>query len=543
MRDGVVRVLLIADRDEEYRSIQALFAALPPNAYHLDRVADHAAAIQALTDCQHDLYLVDHRVGERSGLEFLSEAQARGCLAPLIVVGGRDDREADLRAMQAGAVDFLVKERLDAAVLERSMRYALRHKRLEEEIRGANQLLEKRVRMRTAELERINALLEAEIAERKRAEELLRDTDRRKDRFLATLAHELRNPLSPLAASCQLISLDPGNADQVLELSVIMSRQLEHLRRLIGDLLDVSRLTTGQLTLRRESVALSEAIAAALDVARPAIEAAGHTLDVRLAPQMLIVSGDKVRLAQAVGNLLVNAAKFTPPGGRIELASNTAGALAEIRVRDTGIGIRPEALSDVFGLFHELDGDAARSQGGLGIGLSLAKAIVEMHGGTIAAHSDGPDRGSEFTIRLPLASDAPRPGGEAARPAATTSPAFRLLIVDDNQSASHLLSRVLEKLGQQVQVASSAGEALALLPSFAPDAVVSDIAMPGVSGYELAKRIRRLPLPKQPLLVALTGYGQDSDRRDALAAGFDQHLTKPIGLPELQKLLETLRGR
>ncbi len=544
MPDGPVRVLLIEDDDDDYLLTKDLFAALPPGVYHLDRVADFQSALAALESCEHELYLIDYRLGAHTGLELIAAAQARGCTAPLIMLTGQKEREVDLRAMQAGAVDFLVKDQLDADMLERSMRYALRHQRLQEEIRAANQRLEQRVGERTAELQRLNAVLQAEIAERKRAEALLRETDRRKDLFLATLAHELRNPLSPLTASCQLIGLEPGNIDQVRELVVIMTRQLEHLRRLIGDLLDVSRISTSKLTLRREPLAIGEAIAAALDVARPLIESAGHTLEVKLAPHLLIVAGDKVRLAQVIGNLLVNAAKYTPQGGRIQLDLWAEASSAVIRVRDNGIGIPPERLADIFGLFTQIDSSHTRSQGGLGIGLTLARALVEMHGGDITAASGGVDQGSEFTIRLPLADQrAPRPATASAGGENGEWPAFRLLVVDDNRSASHLLSRVLAKLGQNVQVAGSAEEALALLAHFDADAVISDIAMPGTTGYELAARIRGLQLSKQPLLVALTGYGQESDRRDAQAAGFDQHLTKPVGLSELRRIIETLRRR
>jgi signal transduction histidine kinase len=545
MGEGPVRVLLIEDDEDDYLLTRDLFAALPAGVYHLDRVADFDSALQALDECQHDLYLIDYRLGAHTGLELIAEALARGCTAPLIMLTGQQEREVDLLAMQAGAVDFLVKDGLTAGVLERSMRYALRNKRLEEEIRRANQLLEKRVQHRTAELERLNAVLQAEVTERMRAEAALRENDRRKDQFLATLAHELRNPLSPLTASCQLIGLDPENFPQVRELVVIMSRQLDHLHRLIGDLLDVSRISSNKLTLRREPLAIGEAIAAALDVARPLIEAAQHTLEVRLAPELQIVAGDRVRLAQAIGNLLVNAAKYTPPGGRIQLEQWAEAGVAVIRIRDSGIGIPPDKLGDIFGLFNQVDSSHTRSQGGLGIGLTLAKTLVEMHGGSIAAASGGVNLGSEFTIRIPLADvELPRAPPAGAEPVdGAALPSFRLLVVDDNASASHLLARVLQKLGQQVQVAGSAAAALAALQDMAADAVISDIAMPDVSGYELATRIRNLPLPKQPFLVALTGYGQDSDRRDALAAGFDLHLTKPIGLPELRSLIEKLRRR
>ncbi|MCU0877260.1 MAG: response regulator [Pirellulaceae bacterium] len=541
---GQIRVLLVEDDEDDYLLTKDLFTELPPGTYQLDRVADYASALRTLDECEHDVYLVDYRLGERTGLELIREAIGRGCFAPMIMLTGQREREVDLLAMQVGAVDYLVKDRLDVAALDRAIRYALRNKRLEEEIRQANQQLEQRVEQRTAELERVNAALQAEIAERLRAERALRDADRRKDEFLATLAHELRNPLSPLVAAAQLLAAEPQRLEQVQELAQVMTRQIEQLRQLIGDLLDVSRISSGKLVLRRDRLWLDEAIEAAVDVARPLMERAGHHFLVRRPPGPLRVEGDKVRLAQIVGNLLVNAAKYTPTGGRIELESEAEGSHAVIRIRDNGEGIPPEMLEQIFGLFNQVDSSNTRSHGGLGIGLTLVKTLVEMHGGTVAAYSAGRGEGSEFTVRLPLIcedvrADQPRqPSVGSSPPAAAAT--LRILVVDDNQSASHLLSRLLGKLGQDVLVANSAAEALEHIPKYAPQVVISDVAMPQMSGHELARSIRRLPLARQPTLIALTGYGQESDRREAMLAGFDRHLTKPIGFPELQELLQSL---
>jgi signal transduction histidine kinase/ActR/RegA family two-component response regulator len=371
----------------------------------------------------------------------------------------------------------------------------------------------------------------------------LRLADHRKDHFLATLAHELRNPLSPLTAAAQLLAADPGDAEQTAELAAMMARQLDQLRRLIDDLLDVSRISSGKLMLRRQPVLLAEIVGAAVDSARPLMQSARHQFEVRVEDDRLVVFGDKVRLAQIVGNLLVNAAKYTPSGGHVELAVSANDRHAQIRITDDGIGIAPEMLGKIFGLFTQVDSSNTRAQGGLGIGLTRAKTLVELHGGTIAAESRGPAQGSTFSVTLPLA-DATllTTGGEETEEHAPL-PTFHVLVVDDNHSAAHLLSRLLEKLNQVVCVAHSAAEALEALPKFVPDILISDIAMPGASGYELARRVTQLPLARKPVMIALTGYGQESDRQEALDAGFELHLTKPIGLPALRNLLRMLSRR
>ncbi|MGC3967266.1 MAG: ATP-binding protein [Pirellulales bacterium] len=371
----------------------------------------------------------------------------------------------------------------------------------------------------------------------------LRAADFRKDQFLATLAHELRNPLSPLTAAAQLLAVAPDDAEQVAELATMMTRQLDQLRRLIDDLLDVSRISSGKLMLRRQPVLLAEVVSTAVDAVRPLLQTARHTLSEHLPEERLVVFGDKVRLAQIIGNLLVNSAKYTPAGGAIEIGIANVGRQAQVTVADNGIGIAPEMLDRIFGLFTQVDSSNTRAQGGLGIGLTLAKTLVELHGGTIAATSPGPAQGSTFTILLPLADAALLPDVSDEVPEEAPLPTFHVLVVDDNASAAHLLSRLLEKQHQIVCVAHSAAEALDVLPKFHPDVIISDIAMPGESGYDLARRMRGLSLPRPPVLIALTGYGQESDRQEALAAGFELHLTKPIGLPALRNLLQLLSRR
>lgn len=541
MPNSTARVLLIEDDEDDYFLTKELFADLPPGAYHLDRVANFDDAIQAFEDCDHDLYLVDYRLGKHTGLEVIIAAMALGCRAPMIMLTGQREREFDLLAMQAGAADYLLKEQLTLAALERSMRYALQQQRLQDAIHEANQQLERRVEERTAELEKVNDSLQVEIARRQRIEDQLREVDRRKDQFLATLAHELRNPLSPLTAATQLLGLEPENATQVRELTLVMSRQLTQLVRLIDDLLDISRISGGKLQLRKSRFALGEPIAAAIELSQPLIDEGQHALRVSLPSQLVMLDGDPVRLSQAISNLLINAAKYTPCGGSIELEITVQDEQLVIRVRDTGLGIPLDKQAEIFEMFTQVDSSYARQKGGLGIGLTLVKTIVELHGGKIDVFSRGVGAGSEFTIYLPLANATSTTDDPAHAVASEVGkrPTLRILVVDDNESAAHLLSRLLDKLGQTVEVADSAPAALSKLLDFRPQLVISDVGMPGMTGLELAQAIRQLPDLEQPKMVALTGFGQASDRRDALASGFDDHLTKPIGMAELEKLIAT----
>jgi signal transduction histidine kinase len=545
MEDRPVSVLLVEDDEDDYLLTKAMFDDLPPGAYHLDRVPDYESALQAFDECDHDVYLVDYRLGKRTGIELIAAAIAHGCTRPMIMLTGQREREIDLQAMQTGAADYLVKDELVVALLERAIRYALQKQRYDDALRQANQQLEERVAARTAELERLNAALQAEITERARAEEALRQADRRKDEFLATLAHELRIPLTPLVSALQLIEIQPNYADQVQRLRQIMSRQTEQLVRLIEDLLDVSRISRGKLNLRRQNVRLKDVIEIALDLSRPVIEAANHRLELQLPFDSPVLYGDKVRLAQVISNLLINAAKYTPAEGLIELSVEADCERVVICIRDSGIGIPPEMLPRVFEMFTQVDSSTTRSHGGLGIGLTIAKTLVEMHQGTLTADSPGMNRGSTFAISLPIlaADNALAEAGSSATSTIVLPPAASILIVDDNQPAGYLLSRLLQKLGQQVHTVRCAADALREIPKRVPDIVISDIAMPGMSGYELAQQIRALPNLPQPVLIAVTGYGQESDRQRAHAAGFDYHLTKPVGLPDLQQLLASLPPR
>ena len=327
----------------------------------------------------------------------------------------------------------------------------------------------------------------------------LRDTDRRKDEFLATLAHELRNPLAPIRNALQILKMPRVDAETVERSRDMMERQVHHLVRLVDDLLDVSRVMRGKIELRRERVELATVVARAVETVQPLVDAQGHQLSVRLPSESLPLDADPVRLAQVVGNLLTNAAKYTEPNGRIWLTAERDGDMAVLRVRDTGIGIAPHMLPRIFELFVQVDHASTKAQGGLGIGLTLVKNLVEMHNGTVEARSEGLGKGSEFVVRLPLSAQAldqdhGREAGQQAHQPPSPS-GYRLLVVDDNQDAANSLAMLLELQGHEVRVAYSGVAALEMTKTYTPDVVFLDIGMPGMDGYEVARRIAAAARP------------------------------------------------
>jgi PAS domain S-box-containing protein len=377
-------------------------------------------------------------------------------------------------------------------------------------------------------------------AERERLVGKLRDQDRRKDEFLATLAHELRNPLAPMRNGLHVIQM-AGVDGLVEQARLMMERQLGQMIRLVDDLLDLSRVTTGKLELRRERHDLRAVIAAALETTRPLIEQAGHDLAVVLPDEPIFVDGDPIRLAQVVSNLLTNSGKYTQRGGHIRICVARDGASAVVALADDGIGIPPAMLETVFGMFTQVDRTLEKTTGGLGIGLSLVKGLVEMHGGTIEAHSEGEGRGSEFAVRLPIATsvvsraEADPPNAEAN--GVMPSGFRRILVVDDNVDAADSLGQLLELLGHEVRTAYDGEAGVEAAREFLPCVVLCDIAMPKVNGYDAARRIRTQPWGKRMMLVALTGWGHEDDRQKSAEAGFDHHLVKPVETSALMKLL------
>jgi PAS domain S-box-containing protein len=368
----------------------------------------------------------------------------------------------------------------------------------------------------------------------------LREADRRKDEFLATLAHELRNPLAPIRNALEVQKLPGIDPAVVEETRDVMERQFQQLVRLVDDLLDVSRVMRGKIELRLEQVDLATVVARAIETTRPLIEAQGHSLKIEMA-EPLLVNADPVRLAQVVGNLLANAAKYTERGGQISLTAKRDGNQAVLTLRDNGIGIAPEMLAQIFELFVQADHSPTRSQGGLGIGLTLVKNLVAMHGGTVSAHSEGLGKGSEFAVRLPLAATTvKRAENSGIQNPETATAGFRLLIVDDNEDAANSLAVLLRLQGHLVNVAHNGPEAICAAMDFRPDAILLDIGMPGMDGYEVAKQIRQLPELTGVVIAALTGWGQEEDRRRTKAAGFNYHLVKPLDPKALDGLLAKL---
>jgi len=363
----------------------------------------------------------------------------------------------------------------------------------------------------------------------------LRDADQRKDEFLATLGHELRNPLSPLLTSVELLKLATPSDPNVARAVAVMQRQAGHLVRLVDDLLEVSRITRGLIEVQHEPVDLSEIVAAAIETSRPIIEASEHRLIVEMGDAPLTVRGDSVRLTQVFANLLNNAAKYTDPGGTIELRLRHTRHTAFVSVRDNGIGIDREHLSSVFDMFTQVSRSDRRTQGGLGIGLTLVRSLVALHGGSVTAASGGPGQGSVFEVGLPLA--AANSHTESTSNRHKGFDGCKVLVVDDNQDATETLQTLLESLGATVAAAINGGEALAQFERFGPDAVLLDIGMPGMDGYEVARRIRALPAGASTPLIAVTGWGQQEDIRRCFEAGFDHHLVKPVDVDRLWALI------
>lgn len=384
-----------------------------------------------------------------------------------------------------------------------------------------------------------------DITDRKEAEQALLEASRRKNEFLAILGHELRNPLAPLSAGLELLRKGDGAPDKVDIVRAMMTRQLEHLTRLVEDLLDLSRISRGDISLRKMPIDLRKVIDDAVELTRPSIGERGHRLVIDLPPKALAIDADFQRLVQVVANLLSNAAKYTEPGGTIDILAEEGNGQAVIRVRDTGYGFPPDQCDLLFEMFAQIEEHRARTGGGgLGIGLALSRQLVEQHGGTIEAQSAGLEHGSEFIVRLPLSKDSPvalsvheaPPEIEAG---ATGATGRRILVVDDNVDAAESLGLVLEFEGHSVRVEHEPLCALEAVRTFEPEVVLLDIGLPGMDGYQLARRIRQLPVGQRALLIAITGWGQSTDRERALEAGFDEHLPKPVDWQGLTALIES----
>jgi signal transduction histidine kinase/CheY-like chemotaxis protein len=383
-----------------------------------------------------------------------------------------------------------------------------------------------------------------DITDRKRAEAALREADRRKDEFLATLAHELRNPLSPIRNAVQVLQVAEGDRAMAASARAMIERQLKHLVRLIDDLLDVSHIAHGRLELQRERIDLAKVLRQALEISRPLLETKQHNVSVIWPQEPLYVHGDPARLAQVFARLLDNSAKYSEAAGQITIAAMRDGADAVVKVADTGVGIPADVLPHVFEMFPAEHRTGATAPDGLGVGLTLVKRLVELHGGTVEAASEGSGKGSTFTVRLAFAqADIESHRCSDKPPARTgldrrTAEGTRVLVVDDNHDAAASLALLLDLNGYDIRTASDGVEALAVADSFEPEFVLLDLGMPRLDGYATAREMRKRPWGQSARLLALTGWGQEEDKRRALDAGFDHHLTKPVDPGVLQRLME-----
>jgi signal transduction histidine kinase len=486
-----------------------------------------------------ELIVLDQQLSPgTSGLEFFRQVKAAGYNVPAILVTGMQEENLLVEALRAGVRDFVPKTQNFLNHLEPIVTRVL------DQVRTERELAESRVVARENEERRRE--LEREIAHRKRVEQALKEGDERKDQFLAMLAHELRNPLAPISNAVQIMKAE-GLSGPYFQWSIkVIEDQIKQMTRMVDDLLDVSRITRGKVVLQKEPIDLEVVVDLAVEASRPLIKDCKHELTVVLPPRPIILEVDPARMAQVLSNLLNNAAKYTDEGGEISLSAEQAGREVLIRVRDNGIGIAAELLPHVFDMFTQADQTLSRSRGGLGIGLTLVRSLVEMHDGRVGVHSDGPDRGSEFTVRLPLPAQPDAAQPDAAQPdaadPATNDPGIplprrRILVVDDNRSHATSLGVLLRTMGHQVDEAYDGVTALELARRHRPDVILLDIGLPVMDGYEVARRCREQKDLEQTMLVAMTGYGKEEDRRRSQEAGFNVHLVKPVNLEDLRMLL------
>lgn len=394
------------------------------------------------------------------------------------------------------------------------------------------------VERRASALEASNRSLEHEMTVRRAAEDALREADRRKDEFLATLAHELRNPLAPMLSGLQLLQLDNADASVRGKTQAVMERQLKQMVRLVDDLLDVSRITTGKLTLVKSRVDLASVMRDALESSGPLIDSLKHHLQVKLPPEGTFVNADPTRLAQVFANLLNNAAKYTDPGGAISFEAEIDDAQVTIRVTDNGIGIAPDMRETIFSMFTQVDHSLERAHSGLGVGLALAKHLVHLHGGQLRIESSSIGQGSRFAVQLARAEQLPHSATQADATPEQPASSKRILLVDDNKDYVLTMAQLLSALGHEVQTAHDGARAIELATQFRPEFAFMDIGMPEMNGYDLARHLRSLPQTAHCVFVAVTGWGQEKDRELSQQAGFNHHLVKPVQLAEVQAILD-----
>ena len=560
-------ILLVDDQPARLLVYQSILGTLGQN---LVCARSGVEALEQLMRQEFAVVLLDVSMPGMDGFETAAmiHGHPRYERTPIIFVTGVHDTEFDrLKGYQLGAVDYvsipvvpeILRGKVSVLVELHSQRKELQ--KLNESLAQANAQLEvtnttlqaerarelevfnRHLLQANAELASANQALEVENRDRLRAEFALKEADRRKDEFLAILAHELRNPLAPIRYAVEVMSRASTDASAIAWSREVIERQVLHLTELVDDLLDISRITRGTINLNMERLEVSTIVGRAIEAIEPALVEHQHQLSVDCPSEPMFVEGDGTRLVQVLGNLLSNAVKYSKPRGRIELGVRRTNASIEFRVRDYGKGIAVESLPKLFTLFSRLPGGAAEAQAGLGVGLALVRRLVEMHGGSVSAHSDGLDEGTEFVVRLPAVSCALAAAETltGARPPAVGRPSQRrILVVDDNVDALEGLSLLLQTSGYEVMKACDGRQALQIAAACHPDVALLDIGMPHMDGYEVARRIRAEPWGGEVALVALSGWGQSEDLRRTRESGFDFHLVKPVSFEAVTDVITRL---
>lgn len=526
-QDQPIKVLLIINPKEQVTLIRELLNESPSVSYEVDHVSTYEDGIARLRRGEHDACLMDDHVeASLDGLAVLHAMARHGGRVPVMLLLDSADPAAAREAREAGAVDAVALEELTDNILERSV-----------------SLLDRLVRHAMARRKADDAL--------RASQERLIEAELRKDEMLAMLAHELRNPLAPIRYALQTLRLDARQGASPPRQWEMIDRQVRQMGHLLDDLLDVSRLTRGKINLQKSKVDLGEVVERAVDSLRPLVRDYGQELIYTRLEEPLWMQGDAVRLEQSIRNILHNAIKFTKHGGRIWLGverENGTLPMATVRVVDSGIGIEPELLPRIFDLFTQTGHSLNRAQGGLGVGLTMVKHMMRMHGGGVRAHSAGLGKGSEFVIQLPLLEPAElgeaalkpaaHPGAEGLEGATPATRPRRVLVVEDNQDSANSLGELIELWGHETRVVNDGPAAIEAATAFHPEIVLLDIGLPGMNGYQVARIMRSRPALRGALLVALTGFGQEEDRACAEQAGFDRHFTKPVEIDALQTLLQ-----
>jgi signal transduction histidine kinase len=535
MSDQLYRILIVDGSPEDRETYQCLLTAQNSGRYI---IREAALAKEGLALCREEAFdciLLEYRLPDLDGLEFVAELNAHSGrhIPPILMLTGQGSEAVAVQALKSGIQDYLVKGAITGEGLRRAVHNAMYKAAL------VNKIEEQR-----RELEALAAERARLIAELQHRAEALTEADHGKDAFLAMLAHELRNPLAPIVNALYILRqsrMDSSTAEGAL---AVVERQVKHITRLVDDLLDVARSTSGRIALRKVKVVLAQVVESALEASRPLLNQYGHQLTLSLPAEPIRLEADPVRLAQVISSLLNNAAKYTDPGGQIALSAEVENGEVVLHVRDNGVGIPPDMLDSIFGLFIQVNRTlASPSQWGLGIGLTLVRNLVELHGGSVCAHSAGPGQGSEFVVRLPGLAGAPAEEGPSRLSAwetesATCPPGPRtVLVVEDSAELAESMALLLGLWGYEVRVAHSGPAALTAVSAQPPDVVLLDIGLPEMNGYEVAEALRQRPETKNALLVALTGYGQEGDRRRALEAGFNCHVTKPVDPQALREML------